>query len=378
MNGAVRFRIIDVECDSADPVVLEALRDLLEQYKPHVAPGAVVPVAVGVVPPRAQSVSEALLGGVAQERIMEEVAERPGITVDNLAVAVLNDATVNGRRQIANALGPLTTLGRLVRHGDKLYTPAAAATMPLGQGQKRRGRPPRVVAPEPPPALTTTAPLRVKVPLEQPPPKTNPTGRVEGFVAQANEQTELVERIVKAVHAQPGTTVQALATLLLGSPSIANVRRIDFLVGPLVMGGKLVRTDGRLFASAELAAAAPLLTRRQPGRPAPLSDVDRTKKAFDRIVERFSQDPIYPLPKLAQELFGDETRLSLNKVQVMLSRLVSTERLERVGPTEWRPVGDEEQHGRGLDEDSEEDDADLESNGHPDEDDDQELDLGAG
>lgn len=283
MNGAVRFRIIDVECDSADPQVMAALRDLLEQYQPCSAPGGLTPVSVGYVPP------------VASE-------------------------------------------------------PAAAPPAPR--------------------------PLRVKVALDEKPPAANPTGRVEGFVEQARGQAGEVERLVELVNERPGIKVDELARVTLGSANPRNVRRVDMLIGPAVMAGRLARSNGQLFATAAQAAAAPMLPARKRGTAAPLNDVDRNKKAFDRVVERFTQDSSYPLDKLAHELFGDSARLSLNKVQVMLSRLVATERLERVGKDEWSPPGSKKL-GRGDDdEESEADEADLESNGQPDEDaDPEELEL---
>ena len=440
----IRFSLLTIESDSADPTIMAAMRELLER-----AGAGVVVVPAGLTaPPQAApdaapsqkhtSIARHLMDGSLQELIMEAVAGRPGVSVHDLAATVLNETTGSAKTRIGMAVGPLVLTGRLVRGNDgKLYTPAAAATLPAFQGPPNRGGPSKgsksiphdpgpvtaVAAPERAPcsafppcrncregagaclsmlkpatpiereARASTrldgetrvvepkpqAPLRVHVPLDEKPPQASPTGRVVGFVAKATDQADLVDRVIKTVQAQPGTSVQALAMVLLGSASSLNVRRIDMLVGPLVMSGRLARTNGRLFGTASEAAAAPapMLPRRAPGQAAPLSDVQRKKDAYNRIVAAFSQDTAYSIPKLATELFGDSSGNSTRKVNLMLRQLAATERLERVGANEWRPIGDKEQRGRGLDDESQADDEqELESNGHPDDEEPQELDVG--
>lgn len=297
--SSVRVSLVTVECDSADPAVMGALRDLLERFTPS---SALVELPAPVAPksPKAET--------------------KPA---------------------------PRETIG----------------AVPVVEG---------------PPVAPPAKPLRVQTPLGEKPPVADPLGRVEGVTLPTGGAAAELERLIALVGERPGTSVHDLAKLTLGSASPHNVRRVDMLMGPAVMAGKVVRTNGRLFANAEAVAAnpQPMLRHGRPGQSAPLSDVHRKKEVYNRLVAAFTADHDYPIDKLAKEVFGDAEGKSTRKIRLMLLQLCSTERLMKLGADRFRPVGDKEELGRGVDgEEEAEDDADLESNGAPDEDDDQELDL---
>lgn len=417
----LRISLLTIESENADPALMAALSELLERA--GVSPTVVV---TSDAPPAAtssalsQAVAESLMHGSLQEQVMDEVTRTPAITVEQLAGVILNDTTKGGVRRVRLAVDPLVTIGRLERSASgKLYTPAFAATLPKFQrpGKQRKAapapacpsfppcagcrngtacvsiiKPSRPVAPEPePPVHETPEPVPASEP-EQPAPAPDvtprplsvpatsaplpdlPGGRVEGFVAQAQQQGDLAERIVAAVEASPGSTVPNLTMALLGSGSQTNKRRIDMLVGPLVVSGRLARADGRLFP--DLKSAQQWSGPRAPGRPsraetsAPSSSPEGM---YRQIVAAFAKDQAYPLPQLAVELFTDSSGRSVQKLQLMIRQLIASERLERT-PEGYRPVTDSERRGR--DEDNEDEDDDEESNGHSDDDDLQELDLG--
>lgn len=428
---AVRFTLVTVECDSTDPAIMSAIRELLERAGGSSsvvvasAPQAPAKAAAQEPGPKHTSIARHLMDGSLQELVMEAVTERPGATVADLAATVLNETTGSAKTRIGMAVGPLVLTGRLVRADDgKLYTPAAAATLPAFQGNSKRtgkstgskDRPkdPPPVAPEEPSIERAPCPsfppckncregsgacvslVKQATPVEPGPaaePKSAPAavpavepaidvGRVEGFVEQARQQGSLSEQIFEAVTKTPGTSVDKLASELLGSAGGAAVRRIDMLVGPMVMSGRLARYNGRLYTS--MAQAAKLkLGPPVRGKPGPKRD-DGTKhdayKLYDKIVAAFAKDNAYPLHQLADELFGESVGHTYQKLQLMLRQLVVSERLERRGNGSYRPVDDKERRGRADEDDEEEKDDDepeLESNGQPDELDDlQELDVG--
>jgi hypothetical protein len=235
--------------------------------------------------------------------------------------------------------------------------PASAAPEPATEAEAPRERP-----------LTT--------PAKEPALADLPGGRVEGFVASApatsTPQADLVERIVAAVEASPGATIPNLTVALLGTGSQGNRRRIDMLVGPLVMSGRLARADGRLFPNLKSARAW-----NGPGAPGRRSRSETTAPSsspeamYRKIIAAFAQNEAYSLPQLAVELFTDSSGRSVGKLQLMLRQLVASERLERTAKG-YRAVGETERRARDEDE---EDDDDAESNGQSDGDDLEELEL---
>lgn len=434
----VRVSLLTIESDGDDPAIMAALRELLERAGVN---GAVVvsTPAAGPVPAAAAptapaskhtSIARHLMDGSLQELIMEAVTARPGTTDHELAAAILNDTTPSAVARIRLAASPLVLTGRLVRDGQKIYTPAAAATLPRFQGSKgkRKGvvaepepvagtqtsTPPQqaerphcpsfppcrncrdgggaclsLVKPaapvidgefrevdEEPPAPTPAVeamPLRVQVGPGENGPVADPFGRVAGVEAPVVLAGSDSEKIVTLVHARPGITVDDLAREICGVCNGGTKRRIDMLVGPLTMSNTIVRFNGRLYKDTKTAGALKLPPPQRggfnaggTGQATPRKGED-PKPYYDKIVAAFAEDNGCTMAALAIELFGDSSGKSYQKAQIMVRQLVASERIEELGGGQYRPIDADERRGR-ADEEDEPDDDDTESSGVSDED----------
>jgi hypothetical protein len=309
-------------------------------------------------------------------RVLDLVGQRPGIRTVELASELLGESSKGARIRMGRVLTPLILKGKLSRRGLDTHflrgvAPAAEELQPRAE-HAIRALVEDVAAPP--------APLRVHVPQGATMPKSSPVGHVAGAVAPAVVPGSLADRLVQAVLEQPGTTVHELAAKLLGDATGANVRRIDMLAGPLTMGGKLARYNGRLYKDLKQASALKLPPpqqhegkRRLGAGQAPLDQVQQQKALFDQIVEAFAENESTPLHGLAAELFGESTGRSKTKLELMLRQLCASGRLELVGAHRYRAVTEadrgkaaeaEEADGDEASDEKEQDE--LESNGQPD------------
>ncbi len=358
---AVRFTLLTVETDSADPVIMAALRELLERAGAGsvlVAPVPAVPAPVAATPaappvPLAEETSPPSVEAPQPKRM----GRPPGS---------------KNHQPIADAPAPAPRLACL------LFPPCRNCRD--GDGECL-GIVKSLVVLKPEPEIARPAPV-APTPLN--------VGHVSGVAAPAQPPGSLTDRIVQAVIAKPGTTQHELAVELLGSGTSANVRRIDMLLGPLVMSSKLARYNGRIYESVAQAGKLKLPPpgqhagkRRLGDGAAPLAQVQTQKELFDKIVAAFAEDHAVPVPDLARELFGESTGRAVDKLHLMLRQLCSSKRLKSLGANSYRPFGEDERAATEetedddeTEEDSDDEKQELVSNGHPDDEEPQELEVG--
>lgn len=262
----LRFQLLTVETDTADPEVFAAIRKLIRRAS---LGGATV---VAAVPPAAAQPAE-------------QKAERP------------------------------------TQQGASRHTEGA-----------RPSEPERSLA-----STSAPAPQRVEV-AKQPSRRADEDIKqvVEAGNAAATAPLSLEDRILAAVQASPGVTAGNLTMALLGKADGDVRRRVDMLVGNLQMAGKIMRTNGQLFPKGYRGAvSAPAA---KPPEPKPSSsDADAKALVYKRLIAAFTADNSYPIPKLAEECFGDSTGKSTRKVRLMLLQCRADERLEQLGVDRWRP-----------------------------------------
>lgn len=182
---------------------------------------------------------------------------------------------------------------------------------------------------------------------------------------------------MKAIKAQPGTSVPMLAQLLLGGADQAKVRELEAGLQPLVMRSEVYRANGRVFPSVKSAAAAPAAVR-APG-PQAVQQVDQ-KALYDKLVAAYAKRNNTPTSELARLLFDEPTGITISKVKLMTKQLCASERLKRTAWDSFRPWDEKRDRATDDEDEDEADDsaesetedagdeksADLESNGAPD------------
>lgn len=323
-----RISLLTIESDSADPSVMAAIRELLERF----GAGAVVltPIAAAAAPGEAERQPDPAAVELGRRGGKKGGAAPPPIIWEPPATSAAPEPSVgtHGTRRVEHAIRELIQA------------------------------PPRAPVP---PVVAVTAPV-------------------------LSPAAPLGERIMKAVKAQPGTSVPMLAQLLLGGADQAKVRELEAGLQPLVMRSEVYRANGRVFPSVKSAAAAPAAVR-VPG-PQAVQQVDQ-KPLYDKLVAAYAKRNNTPTSELARLLFGEPTGITISKVKLMTKQLCASERLKRTAWDSFRPW--DEKQDRATDDEDEADDsaesegedagdeksADLESNGQPDENDDlEELDVG--